>query len=92
MSDLYIVRIGNAVEITDSLYITVVSILPGADTDQRIPRLNHIAYWLRLLLGLLLRLYFSDGWPLCGNLLLGIGVFLCVRIQRFLSLAFAVFL
>ena len=83
MSNLNIIRIGNAVEIANSLYITVISILPGADTYQCIPRLYYIAYRLGLLLGF----YFGNRRSLSGNLLLRIGIFLGIRVQRFLGLA-----
>lgn len=80
MSDLNIIRIDNAVEVTYGLYIAVISILSGTDTYQCIPRLNHIAHRLGLLLGL----DFGDGRPL-GRNILGIGIFLSIRVQRFLA-------
>ena len=74
MSDLNIIRIGYPIQFTDSLHKAVISILPGADANQSIPRLNYIAYLLRLLLGLLLGFNLGNGWPLGWDLL---G--LCVR-------------
>ena len=81
MSDLNIIRIDNAVEVTNCLYIAVISILSGTDTYQCIPRLNHVAHRL----GLLLSLDFGDGRPL-GRNLLRIGIFLSIRVQGFLGL------
>lgn len=65
MPYLNIIRIRYSVKFTNRLHITVVSVLPGADANQSIPRLNYIAHRLSLLLGF----YFSDGRSLNGNLL-----------------------
>lgn len=75
MADLDIIRIGDPVQFADGLHVTVISILSGAYANQGIPRLDHIAHRLGLLLGLLLGLDVGDGWPLGRNLLR-----LCVRL------------